>query len=990
MSSFGHSAFGERPLGASSDLVFDYTQKVFAFNIQETETISPVLNVALGPRPVAITGTFTNFTSVLDGGAYDWVNTNNAQSLNNVRTSCGGTGETWGGATILKTALLRSSGAATWGTTPEGAFTGFNIVVDGYFNTAAGVLPNKRISEIGAFRNSDSTRYVITPNNTVDGATDFLNTIPWTGPTFTLDDINSPNFYVDVRFEGDASGSSGSGGGRGAFIDYLGVEKVILQLAATDKRFSFNVQESIQYNVNLIEIDPPGEKRFEFSVVNSIQQNYNVFVDHPVFVSMSTGWLTPGNASGWVNSNNVKVEDGAYATGTVTGWVSDTPPNLQISNFGINLPSNAQVTSFSTEFKAYWDAGPGITGNYDKSGLGFFKNVASGGSVFSTNIPLVEITQTPSVKSSVVTSEFLTGMSIADWNNPTAGFRFSALGTSDNAFDGGTVNTHFDYLKIKIDYLGPAKSVPFAIQESLTYTATLDTVRTPKLLTFALIENSSFMFPSIKRSRTNALNLVENIAYNFALDVELGVTLFSFNVNETITYATALARHKKIDLSLNEIETIAVAAVRRARASSFNIVENETFEFNNTRNRGTSFNVNEVSSYEAYLKRNRLNAFDLAETIAYTFDLESQVTKFFTMNIDEVQSVVINFANTRGFSLTIEELETLSINTLARARVRALEMAINELQTLSANLKLNKSFAVNVAETQLIHIHTLNRIKQLSVALAEQLSIMPALARTKLVNLDIEEYLSIDFLISKSKQFAAQINQQVEYVTEVIRSRKVLAEINEVEEINGALNALKLISAAIDEVEEINVNLNRLMFNSFAIEQLEAFNFNLGQLKQFASSIEEAITISSEIVRRRSVNTEIEESLQYNGTVNRLVKSSMNIVESSGVNISIDRLRNVITEIIESETIDFKFARIREVIAEINESYSINVSISIFAVDPFSLNITIAFEKFVQLPDGTLSLQEFTDSWTIFKNAETINIDLPVGETIVLNIENQM
>ena len=171
-----------------------------------------------------LVGTFATFSSVSAGGKYSWTNPNNAATSNNVRANCG-EGSTWGATTsgvVESTDLLRSSAVSSWtgagGSSPGGTVSSVKIVVEGYFNS-----PNtsETISELGAYKDSTATRLTMSPAVAVAGTSDITSEITFTGGTLTADDLNSANFYVDVKMQGLTANSTSSGANVAAFVDYM-------------------------------------------------------------------------------------------------------------------------------------------------------------------------------------------------------------------------------------------------------------------------------------------------------------------------------------------------------------------------------------------------------------------------------------------------------------------------------------------------------------------------------------------------------------------------------------------------------------------------------------------------------------------------------------------------------------------------------------------------------------------------------------------------
>ena len=58
-----------------------------------------------------------------------------------------------------------------------------------------------------------------------------------------------------------------------------------------------------------------------------------------------------GGNTDWVNPDNAKTEDAVYSTATLN---NDNTDYLALTNFGFNIPSNAEIGNIKVEIKGYY------------------------------------------------------------------------------------------------------------------------------------------------------------------------------------------------------------------------------------------------------------------------------------------------------------------------------------------------------------------------------------------------------------------------------------------------------------------------------------------------------------------------------------------------------------------------------------------------------------------------------------------------------------
>lgn len=173
-------------------------------------------------------------------------------------------------------------------------------------------------------------------------------------------------------------------------------------------------------------------------------------------------WKTPGTVTGvWTNGDNVKANDGNYATAVTTGWVK-SGETIRFSDFNFNLPVGINITSIDIAVKGYYTSD--VAADYDSRPIVFMKDQTKGvGSTSGVDWPatLSYISKTDElvvVRLAMTAAEggvALSSWTVAEFNNSSTGVVWNALGTTSNYPDGGTVSMFVDYFAIRINDTPP-------------------------------------------------------------------------------------------------------------------------------------------------------------------------------------------------------------------------------------------------------------------------------------------------------------------------------------------------------------------------------------------------------------------------------------------------------------------------------------------------------------------------------------------------------
>ena len=171
-----------------------------------------------------------------------------------------------------------------------------------------------------------------------------------------------------------------------------------------------------------------------------------------------TGWKSPSSTinqgSDWSNVNNLKANDGAYATANTL--MDDSTSNIHCTGFGFDIPTGAIIDNIECRIKGYSSPNGGTVGNQGASGTYWLKAGISTGT--GTTSYIYDTDQYYWAK------DGLGGVSWnpSDINNSGFGariYRGSHSGTATS------VDWYLDHIQIKVYYteLGPVVGQKYAL-----------------------------------------------------------------------------------------------------------------------------------------------------------------------------------------------------------------------------------------------------------------------------------------------------------------------------------------------------------------------------------------------------------------------------------------------------------------------------------------------------------------------------------------------
>ena len=707
-----------------------------------------------------------------------------------------------------------------------------------------------------------------------------------------------------------------------------------------------------------------------------------VNISNQEFSSAVTQTSGVGGGVDWTNVTNARVDDGSYASVTLSAAGGAENIMFSLSDFGIS--PGLTITSMSCKIRIRCTR----TDNY----LGVFLYDPVGN--IGTNA--VDIFTISAANTWEVHDVDMTTI-LTEIGNSTDGFTTYpklSIGTYNFA---SASTTDIDYIKFTLTTagsLGPegiattrTRTYVYNVGETNGYTINLDVVQPFKFLEFSISEVQTNNIAlnrtrqetvsiaevmalstiPLLRTRQETTTITENLALSTIPLLRTRNVLSTITENEAITntmwkrlrpVVSSITEAEVISPSINLncsfggsiIETITLSpSLNRLKLNQTTITENMALStiplLRNRENGGTT--ITEQSALSTIpVERGRKFIMNIVEQIVHTIDFDKFIIKQFVFSVDEAESITTAFLKTRGYNLSITETEQLVSNVyrVARSYIANITQANSHgISRISRTRNLG-SLSIEQVENNIIALHRL-RSAILNIAEVYELADIDLL-KIKILGLSITENTVIDITaLNRSRKLIGLLSETTNLVLDITRTRRFIPTITQQEAITSAISLVHSLIFAVNETQTLQEAFIRNRTISGIITELENVSFNLGKLKILNMVIAETVEYGNIFVQRvRNNNLNVPELYSLYENIQRTREFILPVSEVHTLSLNVGRVREVMLTVVEEEGVDAALSRLRGIVASIEETTGYVIDIIINRDNPGSLFITLSYE----------------------------------------------
>lgn len=453
------------------------------------------------------------------------------------------------------------------------------------------------------------------------------------------------------------------------------------------------------------------------------------------------------------------------------------------------------------------------------------------------------------------------------------------------------------------------------------------------------------------RTRTYTYNIAETNGYTINLDVVPAFKLLDFNISETQSNNIALNRTRQETAVIIENQAVVNIPFLRNRGTGGTTIT-ETLSLSNIlllRNRKVEPTpiVEPVAINNIPLERGRKFIANIVEQIVHTIDFDKFIIKLFDFTVVEAENITTSFLKNRGYNLSITETEQVVSNVYRVVRTyitNIIETNNHNITRISRTRNLG-SLNISQVETNIIALHRL-RSAILNIAEVYDLDNIDLL-KIKLFNLSITEDTVIDIVaLNRSRKMIGVLSETTNLVLDIIRTRRLIPTITQQEAITSAINLVHSLIFTVNETQTLQEVFIRNRTISGIITELENVSFNLGKLKILNMVIAETVDYGNIFVGRvRNNNLNVPELYALYENIQRVREFIVPVNEVEEVLLlNIGRVRDVMMAVLEEEGVEAALSRLRGIISSIEETTGYAINIIINRDNPGLFKITISYD----------------------------------------------